>query len=448
MRITKIFVEKLFGVFDHEIRLNLDDRITIIHSPNGYGKTIILKMLDGLFNDRYSELESVPYESFNIEFDSGQKIEIRKEEKVVGKDSKTYLGLKLHSKNGEEIRAFTTRFTRKNIESTVSILTNHYSSLKKIEDGTWLYGTTTFNTEDLIEHLKIPVKVAELIRQDREWLTAIKKDVNIYLIESQRLLSLTNGKDRTKNRDSPTLLSTVISYPGKLAEVIKGALAEYASASQSLDRSFPARLVKRTSFDELSNDEFRNKLAELEESRSHLMDLGLLEKSEEKNLPIQSQDIDEGSRRMLSVYIEDTEKKLALFDNISKRLDLFRKIINSKFSYKEISIDRHKGFIFKSKYPEESKNKASGFLSPSSLSSGEQNELVLIYELLFKAKEKSLVLIDEPELSLHLGWQVKFLEDLQEISALADLDFLIATHAPSLIHDRWDLTVELKGVAP
>ena len=34
------------------------------------------------------------------------------------------------------------------------------------------------------------------------------------------------------------------------------------------------------------------------------------------------------------------------------------------------------------------------------LSSGEQHELVLAYDLLFKVKEKSLVLIDEPELSL------------------------------------------------
>ncbi len=360
MRITKIFVEKLFGVFDHEIRLNLDDRITIIHSPNGYGKTIILKMLAGLFNDRYSELKSIPYKRFGIEFEDGQKIEIEPNEK---------------------------------------------------------------------------------------WVTKIRKDVNVYLIESQRLLSLTDGENSTKNGDSSALLSTVMSYPGKLAEVIKGALAEYASASQSLDRSFPARLVKRTSFEELTNDEFRNKLANLEDLRSHLMNLGLLEKNEEKSLPIQSQDIDEGSRRILSVYIEDTEKKLGLFDDIAKRLDLFRRIINSKFSYKEILIDREKGFLFKSNYPEDVANEVSDFLSPSSLSLGEQHELVMIYEILFQVKKHSLVLIDEPELSLHLGWQVKFLEDLQEISALADLDFLIATHAPSLIHDRWDLTVELKGVA-
>ena len=38
MRITKVLVKKLFGIFDHEIPLNQDSRITIIHGPNGFGK--------------------------------------------------------------------------------------------------------------------------------------------------------------------------------------------------------------------------------------------------------------------------------------------------------------------------------------------------------------------------------------------------------------------------
>ena len=34
MRIKKITVKKLFGIFDHEIPLNMEDRITIIHAPS------------------------------------------------------------------------------------------------------------------------------------------------------------------------------------------------------------------------------------------------------------------------------------------------------------------------------------------------------------------------------------------------------------------------------
>ena len=84
-------------------------------------------------------------------------------------------------------------------------------------------------------------------------------------------------------------------------------------------------------------------------------------------------------------------------------------------------------------------------LPVTSLSSGEQHELVLLYELLFKVNPNSLILIDEPELSLHIAWQQEFLQDLQEITRLASFDVLIATHSPQIIHDRWDLTVQLKG---
>ncbi|MHA1784435.1 MAG: AAA family ATPase, partial [Candidatus Helarchaeota archaeon] len=50
LRIKKIFVKNLFGMFNHEIPFNLEKKITIIIGPNGYGKTILLKFLNGFFN--------------------------------------------------------------------------------------------------------------------------------------------------------------------------------------------------------------------------------------------------------------------------------------------------------------------------------------------------------------------------------------------------------------
>jgi predicted ATP-binding protein involved in virulence len=108
-----------------------------------------------------------------------------------------------------------------------------------------------------------------------------------------------------------------------------------------------------------------------------------------------------------------------------------------------MNFNKEKGFVLKTLYHPAIANGKS--LSPTDLSSGEQHELVLLYELLFKVQPNSLVLIDEPELSLHVGWQSQFLQDLQEITKLADLDILMATHSPDIIQDRWDLTVELKG---
>lgn len=79
------------------------------------------------------------------------------------------------------------------------------------------------------------------------------------------------------------------------------------------------------------------------------------------------------------------------------------------------------------------------------LSSGEQHELVILYELLFRTSDNSLILIDEPELSQHVAWQEKFVNDLEEMAEISHFRAILATHSPEIIADRWDLAVELNG---
>ncbi|MFM0158773.1 AAA family ATPase, partial [Paraburkholderia sediminicola] len=77
------------------------------------------------------------------------------------------------------------------------------------------------------------------------------------------------------------------------------------------------------------------------------------------------------------------------------------------------------------------------------LSSGEQHEIVLMYDLLFRVRPNTLVLIDEPELSLHVTWQKAFLRDLLGIVAAANFDVILATHSPFVVGDRSDLAIAL-----
>jgi energy-coupling factor transporter ATP-binding protein EcfA2 len=449
MRITRIFVEKLFGIFDHEILLNLDDRITIIHAPNGYGKTIILKMLKGLFNSQYAELLTIPYKRFEVEFDDGRRLEVYKELEPLKVNQSSDLVFALYQHH-EKTNSLTVKYEYKDLKlnpSTATVRELVPGSLGRTQVYTWAEEESiTAIPDGFSYHTSLPFKSEG---QGNQWFVKIKEEIYVYFIDSQRLLDLScDGKLQSHRDVSPnTLQSTVNTYSYELLEEIKKRLAKYASISQSLDRSFPTRLLRQATSDKLTAKDLRNKWDALEKRRNRLVDLGLLEKDEEQNISIQSQEIDESTKKFLAVYIEDIEKKLDVLGDIAAKIDLFRRIINSKFSYKEIVVSREKGFIFRSKYPEGSEHHGSELLTPSSLSSGEQHELILLYELLFKVKGKSLVLIDEPELSLHIGWQVNFLKDLQEISKLADLDLLIATHAPSLIDDRWDLTVELKGVS-
>ena len=89
MRIKQVSVIELFGVFDHVIPFNMDEHITIIHGSNGLGKTALLRMINVFFNNRYSELRSIPFLAFQIYFDDGSSIRITKSSDVKEDESKS-----------------------------------------------------------------------------------------------------------------------------------------------------------------------------------------------------------------------------------------------------------------------------------------------------------------------------------------------------------------------
>jgi len=270
-----------------------------------------------------------------------------------------------------------------------------------------------------------------------QWFKEITDSVPVRFIQAQRLLALHNDiKKSSEYTDSQAMQLSVALYSTELSANINSKLAEYASLSQSLDRTFPSRVVNQDVQAYLTDEELRGRLSKLEEKRLRLVEAGLLDKDEKGEFQVPTQ-IDEKTKSVLSIYVEDVEKKLGVFDEIADRIDIFKKVLDPRFQYKKMIISKDKGITFTTL---DGSN-----LSTSDLSSGEQQELVMLYELLFKVEPNSLILIDEPELSLHIAWQEQFLRDLQEIIRLSTFDVLIATHSPQIIYDRWDLTVELKG---
>ena len=417
MRIVKISVTKLFGTFDHVIPLNLDERITIIHGKNGVGKTSLLKLINGFFNLKYSEIRAIPFEEFRIDFDDQSHAAIRKlevkGEKIKDSDRKIEFSFVDSKKNPQD--SFIPDSTPEEDEFCFGF------------DEIWLTSDSPYLQRPGRINRNNDIKITDYHQTVPNWLNELRDFIKVRFIESQRLLNLTS-----MNRGG-SMVSSVTLYSQELAKSIQAKSSEYGNLSQSLDRSFPIRVVQ--SHTSLSNEQLKTKLDSLETKRKELIDAGLLKSFEDNNLPIEYT-INDSTKQLLSVYVEDVQQKLNIFKEISSKIELFKSIINQKFSYKSIAINQENGFTFTTDDGQ--------VLSPIDLSSGEQHELVMIYELLFKVEPNSLILIDEPEISLHVEWKIQFLKDLQEITKLAHLDVLISTHSPTLIHDRWDLTVALK----
>ena len=254
----------------------------------------------------------------------------------------------------------------------------------------------------------------------------------VYLIKEQRLIKpvLENIEtDDESGKNKKIFLNTIELYAEELKKLIEEKQLEAYQIAQKLDSSFPKRLIEaKTVVDEPI---FKKRFAELKDKQSKLQQFGIATSAQE--IP----DYNVESAKVLSVYLNDSEEKLKIYDDLLAKIELFVNIINQKdFAFKSIKISSDKGFSFY-------QNKQQQELSLTDLSSGEQQEVVLLYELLFKTTPNTLILIDEPEISLHVLWQKAFIDDLQKIAAIKKINFLVSTHSPQIINNHWDLTRDL-----
>jgi predicted ATP-binding protein involved in virulence len=437
-RIRQISVTNLFGMFNHVIPLNMDQHVTIIHGPNGFGKTMILRLLHALFSSgsqisqSYQLLENIPFDEFRVDFEDNTSFWVKKPPRLADIEHPGKREVIFHAtaKEPHPLRS-------KPLLNASALAGSAFEKdgvsmrLTRIDSDTWQTQTGELLPSEIVEELfSDQMGYPRVITEMPNWLREMRKSVPIRFIETQRLLSSTKETEQKY---------AVTEDSGHLVEVIEKKRAESVTLSQSLDRTFPKRMISPTARQlQVTEDELLDKLQKLEQKRSHLMTIGLLDQEIETEFPIDSsQGIEDTTKAVLAVYAEDTEQKLGVFDELAEKIDLLTTIINDRFLYKTMTIDKEKGLVFTTQ---------NGTNLPlEDLSSGEQHELVLFYDLLFRVTPGSLILIDEPELSLHVIWQRQFLKDIQQVTQLTNIDIILATHSPSLISDRRDLLVRLKG---
>lgn len=360
IRIKRVSVEGLFGLYDHSIPFKLDDRVTIIHGPNGVGKTKILSWIEALFRLDLTAFQGVPFDSFEVELDNGASLAVS------------------------------------------------------------------------------PGSIALLAADKKSSLQEIAKTVSVHFVEAQRLLRHREPTGKPSFKKEPRFASTVEDYSRDLKARISQTLADYGSRSQSLDQSFPQRIIQYKA-PSIDVESLKTRMSALDETRERLARFGLL-REDERGHPFDVNALDglEPERRLvLAVYVEDSEAKLDILEDLAQRIQIFLDNINGKFSNKRLYIDARVGLA--------AENDIGRRLALTSLSSGEQHEIVLLYDLLFNVRPNTLVLIDEPELSLHITWQKRFLDDLLQITKTVGIDALVATHSPFIIGEREDLMVPLEA---
>ena len=69
------------------------------------------------------------------------------------------------------------------------------------------------------------------------------------------------------------------------------------------------------------------------------------------------------------------------------------------------------------------------------LSSGEKQLLLILMKVFLMEEQPYILLMDEPEISLHIEWQYKLFEEIRRLNP--NCQIITSTHSPSLFGDGW-----------
>ncbi|HDU3831656.1 TPA: AAA family ATPase [Klebsiella aerogenes] len=135
-----------------------------------------------------------------------------------------------------------------------------------------------------------------------------------------------------------------------------------------------------------------------------------------------------------SIKIEDYERLDTTYffpDKYSFQINVNDERDSENEFYKRIKLIAEYGFIYVEKI-EFTKNGRD--ISLDSMSSGEINLFLLLLKINSVIEDNSIVLIDEPELSLHPSWQNEIVPSLQRAFSLySGCHFIISTHSPHVV---------------
>lgn len=114
---------------------------------------------------------------------------------------------------------------------------------------------------------------------------------------------------------------------------------------------------------------------------------------------------------------------------INERIQMFYNTVNRLFAKtsKTIQIDPHTNHLI---FIDE------GEVIPLyKLSSGEKQLLIILLKVFLMEEQPYILLMDEPEISLHIEWQYRLFEEIRRLNP--NCQIITSTHSPSLFGDGW-----------
>ena len=141
--------------------------------------------------------------------------------------------------------------------------------------------------------------------------------------------------------------------------------------------------------------------------------------------------------RIISLLTSNNPDDQRLATEISKPKKQFQDLIDELFAPTAKSIARNSNEILFNQYGET--------IQPYMLSSGEKQMLVILLTALVQENRPGVMLMDEPEISLHIEWQQRLITLVRTLNP--NTQIILCTHSPAIIMDGWmDAVTEIDDI--
>lgn len=431
MVVESLKITNLFGYYSYLIDFKVTDSLFILTGLNGSGKTTIMRVFDNLSKGKLDYFYYLPFDEIEIELSnnldpSDENVFIFIESKQDKLNKKNKIG-KINSPDENERPDKVISFKWYRGKANNRKLISKIELRKQNADLNSLYiSFSSLSFSNLkesnfpeIDRRKFDISEG---KNNKISFSLLLSSLKIKFVEAQRLLFFSN-----KDGDKPKVQPTIKEVQEKLQEHLRHARYDFLSESQKRSNSLIGNLLQEH-IDKLSVEEYNKYREELLFKVTELKEYGI---ANETILPY-----NDSKKEILSIYIRDQKAKIDLFETELSHLRLFSKLLEKKhFSHKKIT--------FSPQYGLRATSDNKDIIELDKLSSGEQNEIIMLYELIFDITRDTVLLIDEPEISLHVIWQEEFMEDLLEISKIRKQQIIVATHSPQIIGERWKTCFDL-----
>ena len=430
--VQSIRARDLYGRYSYELATTGDSRFMILYGDNGSGKTTILNILFHVLSTARARghrtaLGAIPFRSFEVDIDNDLTIFATREAPSLGsyrygirRDSIVLSETDVLFDEAED--AVNNPRTSRELDRVLAAIEEF------IQLDVYYIGDDRSVVSD-----KIAVRMSE------DDFRMSRRRHNFELRRSPRAATRSTRAGSLRSEDLVDALAEATEWARR--QIIGATRAGTASAN-SIYSDVIGQIAKMPiPVDESQPDptDLIAKLTELEARDRDYERFGLAAGFAVGTLADALLAADPKSHRLiidiLEPYLETVEARLNAVESLQETLSTFTLWMNKFLKDKRVMVSLPRGI--------EIVTEDGDLLSPDSLSSGEQQLLLLLTSTLYAQETPSLFVIDEPELSLNVKWQRQLLEVLTECTRGSSTQFIFATHSFELLYSHRDHVVNL-----